>query len=40
MRPQYPVDKVDPKDWFSDSDIHNMTSRMHGWMHSLAKHGR
>lgn len=40
MRPQYPVDKVDPKGWFSDADIAKMTSRMHGWMHSLAKHGR
>ena len=40
LRPQYPVDKFDPKDWFSDTDINNMTKRMHGWMHSLAKYGR
>ena len=40
LRPQYPVDKVDPKNWFSDADINNMSKRMHGWMHSLAKYGR
>ena len=28
-----PVDQM-------DGDIDNMTSRMHGWMHSLAKYGR
>ena len=40
LRPQYPVDKVNPENWFGKSDIKNMQSRMHGWMHSLAKHGR
>jgi hypothetical protein len=40
MRPQYPVDKVDPKNWFTDGDIKNMKNRMHGWVNSLARHGR
>jgi len=40
MRPQYPVHKVNPKDWFSDSDIKNMSDRMQGWVKSLARYGR
>ena len=40
MRPVYPVDKIDLKKWFSDKDIQNAKSRMHGWVHSLARTGR
>jgi gallate decarboxylase subunit C len=40
MRPQYPVHKVDPKNWFSEGDIRNMSDRMHGWVKSLSKYGR
>ncbi|MBF8254426.1 MAG: 3-octaprenyl-4-hydroxybenzoate carboxy-lyase UbiD [Deltaproteobacteria bacterium] len=40
MRPVYPVDRVDLKNWFNDKDIQNAKSRMHGWVHSLARTGR
>jgi len=40
MRPVYPVDRVDLKKWFNDKDIQNAKSRMHGWVHSLARTGR
>ena len=40
MRPVYPVDRVDLKKWFSDKDIQNAKSRMHGWVLSLARTGR
>ena len=40
LRPQYPVDKINPADWFTDADIKNMSARMHGWVKSLAKYGR
>jgi UbiD family decarboxylase len=39
-RPVYPVDKVDPKKWFSDADIKRMKSRMSGWVEVLARTGR
>ena len=39
-RPVYPVDKVDPKKWFSDDDIKRMKARMEGWVLSLARTGR
>jgi 4-hydroxy-3-polyprenylbenzoate decarboxylase len=39
-RPVYPVDKVDPKDFFTDVQIKNMKSRMQGWVLSLARTGR
>jgi 4-hydroxy-3-polyprenylbenzoate decarboxylase len=39
-RPVYPVDKVDPADFFSAEDIANAKSRMHGWLLSLARTGR
>ncbi len=39
-RPVYPVDKVDPADFFSAEDIENAKSRMHGWFLSLARTGR
>ncbi len=40
LRPVYPVDKVDPKDFFTDADIENAKKRMQGWVLSLAKSGR
>ena len=40
LRPQYPVDKVNPSDFFSKDEISMMKSRMHGWVNSLAKYGR
>src|SRR5437773_1158454 len=40
LRPVYPVDKVKPEDFFTDNDIENARSRMHGWVHSLARTGR
>ena len=39
-RPVYPVDKVDPADFFTAEDIANAKSRMHGWLLSLARTGR
>ncbi len=39
-RPVYPVDKVDPADFFTAADIANAKSRMHGWLLSLARTGR
>jgi 4-hydroxy-3-polyprenylbenzoate decarboxylase len=39
-RPVYPVDKVDPADFFTPADIANAKSRMHGWLLSLARTGR
>jgi 4-hydroxy-3-polyprenylbenzoate decarboxylase len=40
LRPVYPVDRVKPEDFFSPKDIANARSRMHGWVHSLARTGR
>jgi 4-hydroxy-3-polyprenylbenzoate decarboxylase len=40
MRPVYPVDRVKPEDFFSKEDLANAKSRMHGWVHSLARSGR
>jgi 3-polyprenyl-4-hydroxybenzoate decarboxylase len=39
-RPVYPVDKVRAEDFFSEKDIKNAKSRMHGWLLSLANTGR
>ena len=39
-RPVYPVDKVDPKKWFSEADIKRMKARMSGWVEVLARTGR
>lgn len=39
-RPVYPVDKVQPGDFFSPEDIAKAKSRMHGWVMSLARTGR
>jgi gallate decarboxylase subunit C len=40
LRPVYPVDRVKPEKFFSAADIANARSRMHGWVHSLARTGR
>ena len=40
MRPIYPIDKVNPKDFFTDDDLANVFSRMKGWVHGLARTGR
>jgi 4-hydroxy-3-polyprenylbenzoate decarboxylase len=40
LRPLYPVDRVKPEKFFSAQDIANARSRMHGWVHSLARTGR
>ena len=40
LRPVYAVEKVDLKNFFTDKDIANAKSRMHGWVHSLARTGR
>src|ERR671919_2318153 len=39
-RPVYPIDRVDPKKFFSKKDIDNAKSRMVGWVNSLARTGR
>jgi 4-hydroxy-3-polyprenylbenzoate decarboxylase len=39
-RPVYPVDRVDPKTWFSDADIAKAKAQMKGWVESLARTGR
>jgi hypothetical protein len=31
---------VKPENWFSQGDMENLRSRMHGWVHSLARTGR
>ena len=40
LRPLYPVDKVDPQDFFTDDQLANARARMHGWVRSLAETGR
>jgi gallate decarboxylase subunit C len=39
-RPVYPIDRVNPADFFSDAQITKMKSRMEGWVLSLARTGR
>lgn len=39
-RPVYPVDRVDLKKWFKDSDITRGKALMRGWVESLARTGR
>ena len=39
-RPVYPVDRVEPRRFFSDADIARAKSRMHGWVEVLARTGR
>jgi gallate decarboxylase subunit C len=40
MRPVYPIDRVDPKKWFDDSDIASAKAIMHGWVETLSRYGR
>ena len=40
MRPVYPIEKVNPEDFFTKEDIENAKSRMKGWVVSLARTGR
>ena len=39
-RPVYPVDRVDPRKFFSDDDIAQAKQRMSGWVEVLARTGR
>ena len=39
-RPVYPVDKVDPRKYFSQSDLDKARRRMKGWVEVLARTGR
>ncbi len=39
-RPVYPIDRVKPEDFFTPEQIENATSRMEGWVLSLARTGR
>jgi UbiD family decarboxylase len=39
-RPVYPVDRVKPEKFFSQSDIAKAKQRMRGWVESLARTGR
>ncbi len=39
-RPVYPVDKVDPANWFSSEELNQARSKMHGWVEVLARTGR
>ena len=38
-RPEYPIDRVDPLDFFSASDIKKAKSRMKGWVEVLSRSG-
>jgi 4-hydroxy-3-polyprenylbenzoate decarboxylase len=40
QRPVYPVDKVDLRKWFDDTDVDRAKSFMQGWVLSLARTGR
>jgi UbiD family decarboxylase len=40
LRPVYPIEKVDPNDFFTDDQLANTKARMKGWVQSLAKYGR
>lgn len=39
LRPQYPIDKVKPEDFFDEGQIKNARDRMKGWVVSLSKTG-
>ncbi len=39
-RPVYPIDRVNPADFFSEAQIATMKSRMEGWVLSLSRTGR
>jgi gallate decarboxylase subunit C len=40
MRPVYPIDRVDPKKWFDESEIASAKAIMHGWVETLSRYGR
>jgi 4-hydroxy-3-polyprenylbenzoate decarboxylase len=40
MRPVYPIDRVDPADWFSAPEIAKAKSIMKGWAEVLSRTGR
>jgi 4-hydroxy-3-polyprenylbenzoate decarboxylase len=40
QRPVYPIDRVDPKKFFSPADIEKARERMRGWVEVLARTGR
>ena len=40
LRPVYPIEKVNPSDFFTDDQLANTRDRMKGWVQSLAKYGR
>jgi len=40
QRPVYPIDKVDLRKWFDDTDVDRAKSLMRGWVLSLARTGR
>ncbi len=39
-RPKYPIDRVNPADFFNEAQIAKMKSRMEGWVLSLSRTGR
>jgi 4-hydroxy-3-polyprenylbenzoate decarboxylase len=39
-RPVYPVDRVDPAKFFSQSELERARQRMRGWVEVLARTGR
>jgi len=40
MRPVYPIDRVDPKKWFDESEVASAKAIMHGWVETLSRYGR
>jgi 4-hydroxy-3-polyprenylbenzoate decarboxylase len=40
MRPVYPIDRVDPSNWFDGSQIAQAKSLMKGWAEVLSRTGR
>src|SRR5437660_4270928 len=39
-RPVYPIDRVDPRKFFSEAELDRAKERMHGWVEVLARTGR
>ena len=40
MRPVYPIDRVDPADWFPQESIAKAKALMKGWAEVLSRTGR
>jgi 4-hydroxy-3-polyprenylbenzoate decarboxylase len=40
MRPVYPIDRVDPSNWFGDDELAQAKTLMKGWAEVLARTGR